>query len=100
VLCGTDRVSEAGTKRVPIRSGGCVTEPIRGSFPTATDLDRIESSWRMSSYFQRLRHSRRCRRCGAWLAVDQPSLDTCSPCQVAAGRNGDRIAIRTKEAAP
>ncbi len=47
-----------------------MTDPIvRGSYPTETELDRIESSWRMSPHFRRLRHT---RRCGAWLAVDHP----------------------------
>ena len=53
---------------------------------TKGDLDLIAARWRMSSYFQRMRHTRRCSRCGAWLAVDQPSPDTCSPCQVAESR--------------
>lgn len=42
------------------------------------DLDLIASTLQMSAQFQRMRHTRRCRRCGSWLAVDQPSLDTCS----------------------
>ena len=32
-----------------------MTESIRGSYPTGTELDEIASSWRTSSTFRRLR---------------------------------------------
>jgi hypothetical protein len=57
---------------------------------TQGDLDLIASTFRMSVHFKRMRHTRRCRRCGCWLAVDQPFVDTCSPCQGALQRNGSR----------
>jgi hypothetical protein len=50
-------------------------------------LDALQSIFRMSAYFHRMRHSRKCRRCGAWLAVDRPDPSLCSPCQA---RNGSR----------
>jgi hypothetical protein len=45
-----------------------MTKPpiVRGSRVTGAETI---GSWRSSSYFRRLRHSRKCRRCGAWLAA-------------------------------
>jgi len=39
---------------------------------TKGELDLIESTFRVSAYFRRQRHTRKCQRCRAWLAVDQP----------------------------
>jgi hypothetical protein len=58
--------------------------------PTRNELDAIPVGYRMSAYFQRMRHTRKCRSCGAWLAVDQPDPRLCSPCQVSQQRNGKR----------
>ena len=54
--------------------------------PTRDELDARQSIFRMSAYFRRVRHSRKCQRCGGWLAVDQPDPWLCSPCQTAKGR--------------
>jgi hypothetical protein len=37
---------------------------------TRDDLDEISASWRMSSYFKQMRHTRRCPRCDCWMAVE------------------------------
>ena len=63
-----------------------MSEPARG--PTKAELDAIGSSLRMSSYYRQMRHSRKCRRCGAYLAVDQPDPWLCRPCQIAQANNG------------
>jgi hypothetical protein len=63
-----------------------MSEPAKG--PTKAELDAIGASLRMSAYFQRMRHTRKCRSCSAWLAVDQPDPSLCSPCQVSQQHNG------------
>jgi hypothetical protein len=64
-------------QRVGQRVGNRVTQPGRLAEP---------EPWRLSAYFRRQRRTRKCQRCGAWLAVDQPDPWLCSPCQVAKGR--------------
>jgi hypothetical protein len=58
-----------------------VSGPAAG--PSKDELDALVSTFRMSSWFRQQRHTRKCRRCGAWLAVDQPDPFLCSPCQIA-----------------
>jgi hypothetical protein len=38
--------------------------------PAKGELDLIASTFRMSAHFRRMRHTRRCERCNAFLAVD------------------------------
>ncbi len=52
-------------QRMGQRGGNLVTP--------ATRLDlREPDPWRMSGYFRRRRHTRKCQQCGSWLAVDRP----------------------------